>query len=129
MENTEDTSDGSDAQTRSQRERLGDAVGSARQAFSTSFDRLTGREFRRQFEEFANVVTTTILGLHRDNDELKIRIDKIQSSKKELASRPSRPPEAANTGIERRTIVLHLLPVALSVGALILGAVAILRTF
>jgi len=39
--------------------RLGDTFLSARQAFGRSFDRLTGTEFRRQFEEFSNVVTTT----------------------------------------------------------------------
>ena len=63
--------------------RLSDTFVSARQAFGRSFDRLTGSEFRRQFEEFSNVVTTTVLGIHRDQSELSdrlARIERIQSS-------------------------------------------------
>ena len=51
---------------------------SARQAFGKSFDHLTGAEFRRQFEEFSNVVTTTVLGIHRDHSELSDRLAKME---------------------------------------------------
>ena len=50
----------------------------ARQAFARSFDRLSGAEFRQQFEEFTNVVTTTILGIHRDQAELRKRLERAE---------------------------------------------------
>ena len=53
---------------------------SARQAFGRSFDRLTGTEFRRQFEEFSNVVTSTVLGIHRDQSELSERLERIEQT-------------------------------------------------
>ena len=60
--------------------RLRDTFDSARQAFGRSFDRLAGAEFQRQFEEFSNVVTTTVLGVHRDQTELSDRLARIEQS-------------------------------------------------
>lgn len=85
---------------------------SARQAFGRSFDRLTGAEFRRQFEEFSNVVTSTVLGIHRDQSELSDRLARIEQT------RPSNP--SANK-LVKATFVFSLV-------AVILGIVALLRT-
>ena len=63
-------------------------VDSARQAFARSFDKLTGTEFRRQFEEFTTVVTTTVLGVHRDQSELRERLARVEDSAQEEPSRP-----------------------------------------
>ena len=76
-------------------------VESARQAFARSFDRLTGTEFRRQFEEFTGVVTTTVLGVE-------------QSAQEE----PSRPPVQK---LVRWAFIFSLV-------AVILGVVAVVRT-
>ena len=92
--------------------RLGDTFVSARQAFGRSFDRLTGAEFRRQFEEFSNVVTTTVLGIHRDQSEFSDRLARIEQTQ------PSGPP--ANK-LVIATLVFSLI-------AVILGIVALLRT-
>ena len=92
--------------------RLGDTFVSARQAFGRSFDRLTGTEFRRQFEEFSNVVTTTVLGIHRDHSEFQDRLERIEQSQS------SSPP--ANK-LVIATLVLALV-------AVILGIIALLRT-
>ena len=92
--------------------RLIDSVVSARQAFGRSFDRLTGAEFRRQFEEFSNVVTTTVLGIHRDQSEFSDRLARIEQTQ------PSGPP--ANK-LVIATLVFSLI-------AVILGIVALLRT-
>ncbi len=92
--------------------RLSDTFLSARQAFGRSFDRLTGAEFRRQFEEFSNVVTTTVLGIHREQLELSDRLARIEQT------RPSNP--SANK-LVKATIVFSLV-------AVILGIVALLRT-
>ena len=85
---------------------------SARQAFGRSFDQLTGAEFRRQFEEFSNVVTTTVMGIHRDQSELKDRLARIEQTQ------PSSP--SANK--------LVIATFVFSLVALILGIAALLRT-
>jgi predicted nucleic acid-binding Zn-ribbon protein len=50
---------------------LRSTFGSARQAVSKSYDKVSGTTSRRQFEEFVDVVSTTVLGVHRDQTELK----------------------------------------------------------
>ena len=85
---------------------------SARQAFGRSFDRLTGAEFRRQFEEFSNVVTSTVLGIYQEQSELGERLAKIEQTP------PSTP--SANK-LVKATFVFSLV-------AVILGIWALLRT-
>ena len=92
--------------------RFSDAFVSARQAFGRSFDRLTGTEFRRQFEEFCNVVTTTVLGIHRDQSELSDRLTRIEQI--QTSSQPVNKLVIA-------TLVCSLV-------AMVLGIVALLRT-
>ena len=92
--------------------RLSGTFVSVRQAFGRSFDRLTGAEFRRQFEDFTNVVTSTVLGIHRDQSELSDRLTRIEQT------RPSNP--SANK-LVKATFVFSLVGV-------ILGIVALLRT-
>ena len=79
---------------------------SARQAFARSFDRVTSAEFRRQFEEFTNVVTTTVLGIHRDQSELRERLTRVEHS------------------TTRKLVVGAIF----SLAATILGVVALVRT-
>jgi hypothetical protein len=92
--------------------RISDSFMAARQAFGRSFDRLTGAEFRRQFEEFSNVVATTVLGVHRDQSELNERIARIEQSQ--------RPSPSANK--------LVIATFVFSLVAVILGITALLRT-
>lgn len=89
---------------------------SARQGIGRSFDRLSGAEFRQQFEEFSNVVTTTVLGIHRDQSELSARLERIEKA------RPSNPP--INTPANQ----LAKLVFVSSLIAAILATVALLRT-
>ena len=95
---------------------LRESVGSARQAFARSFDRVTGAEFRRQFEEFTNVVTTTVLGIHRDHSELRDRLEKVQGS---IQAEPS------STPVTQKLVVGTFM---FSAVALILGVAALVRT-
>ena len=90
-------------------------VESARQAFARSFDKLTGTEFRRQFEEFTGVVTTTVLGVHRDQSELRERLARVEQSAQE---EPSKPPVQK---LVRWAFIFSLV-------AVILGVVAVVRT-
>jgi len=86
---------------------------SARQAFTRSFDRLTGTEFRRQFEEFTNVVTTTVLGIHRDQSELRERLARVEhSTQAEPSTRP-------NQKLVMWAFILSLVAVILGVAALV----------
>ena len=87
---------------------------SARQAFARSFDRVTGVEFRRQFEEFTNVVTTTVLGIHRDQSELGERLAKVEHSTNAEPFTPSQK--------------LVMWAFIFSLAAVILGVVALART-
>ncbi len=82
---------------------------SARQAFGRSFDQLTGAEFRRQFEEFSNVVTTTVLGIHRDQLELSERLARIEQTQ---------PSTRSDNKMVKATFLLSLVAVILSVAAL-----------
>ena len=92
--------------------RLSDTFVSARQAVGRSFDRLTGADFRRQFEEFSNVVTTTVLGIHRDQSEFSDRLARIEQTQ------PS--------GTPAKELVIATL--VFSLIAVILGIIALLRT-
>jgi len=92
--------------------RLTDTFVSARQAFGRSFDRLTGAEFRRQFEEFSNVVTTTVMGIHRDQSELKDRLASIEQT------------QPLNSSANKLVIATFVF----SLVAVILGIAALLRT-
>ena len=84
---------------------------SARQAFSRSFDRVTGAEFRRQFEEFTNVVTTTVLGIHRDQSELGGRLAKVERS-------TSTEPTTPSNRLVKWAFIFSLVAVILGVAAL-----------
>ena len=91
--------------------RLTSDIVSARQAFGRSFDRLTGTEFRRQFEEFSNVVTSTVLGIHRDQSELSERLAKIEQTRSSNTSASK---------LVKATFVFSLVAVILGIVALAL---------
>ena len=63
-------------------------LGSAREAIGGSIDKVSGKDFRRQFEQFVNVVETTVVGIHRDQQELSKRLGMLEKSK---ASTPTAP--------------------------------------
>ena len=92
--------------------RFNDAFVSARQAFGRSFDRLTGTEFRRQFEGFCNVVTTTVLGMHRDQSALGDRLTRIEQI------------QASSQPVNKLVIAT----LVCSLVAMVLGIAALLRT-
>ena len=91
------------------------AFDSARLTFARSFDKLTGAEFRRQFEEFTNVVTATVLGIHRDQSELRESLARVGQSK-----------QAAPSTARIQKLVLWAF--IFSLVAVILGVVALVRT-
>jgi len=108
-------------------------LGTARQAVTRSFDRLTGAEFRRQFQEFTNVVTTTVLGIHRDQSELRDRVTRLEQRPGEdnyefrdrLVGLEQRLEEE---GIRPRRSLVAWVALILSLLAGLLGAIAVVRT-
>lgn len=59
--------------------RLQGALGSARDAVSGSVDKISGTAYRRQFEQFSKVVETTVVGVHRDLQELAKRVEALEN--------------------------------------------------
>ena len=51
--------------------RIRGAARGARDRVTGAADTITGVQFRRQFEEFTNAVTRTVVGVHRDQSELR----------------------------------------------------------
>ena len=92
--------------------RVSDAFVSARQAFGRSFNQLTGTKFRRQFEGFCNVVTTSVLGIHRDQSELSDRLTRIEQI------------QASGQPINK----LAIATLVCSLVAMVLGIAALFRT-
>ena len=93
------------------RKGLSGKLGSARDVVRGSLDKLSGAEYRRQLEQFTNVVETTVVGIHRDQQELNARLEKLEKSK---VSTPT-----------RRLIVTALI---FSVTAIILAIVAVVAS-
>ena len=84
----------------------------ARERAVGTADTITGVQFRRQFEDFTDAVTTTVVGVHRDQEELQERTDKLEQNQK------------------------FILPPALVIAfgimsglALIIGVISLVRTF
>jgi hypothetical protein len=86
-----------------------DAVG---KGMAGAIDKATGRDFRLQFEEFTDAVTTSILGIHRDQTDLRKRIERLEQ---DISSRKE-PAGASKLGVSAFIVSL----VALSMGALAL---------
>ena len=87
----------------------------ARQAVGRSFDRVTGTESRHQFEEFSSVVTTTVLGVHRDQNELRQRVEELERMIQQMPPAPL---------VKKLTVCL----VTLAAAAVVLTAIALVRT-
>ncbi len=125
--------------------RLREAVGGGGEMVTGTADTVTGVQFRRQFEDFTDTVTTTVVGMHRDQAklgehqaELRERLNAL-----EAAYKPSDPtPLLAE--LQERLDLLERAEVAGKIGgtpslaivfsvvaalALALSVVAVVRTF
>ena len=80
-------------------------------------DALTGAQFQRQFEDFTDTVTTAVVGVHRDQNELKARVDKLEQASGQ-----------ATPVIDFRATLSLGLSLVLGIIALALGIVALVRT-
>ncbi len=60
-------------------DRLRETVRATGEGITGTADTITGVQFRRQFEDFTDAVTTTVVGVHRDQEKLQERTDKLES--------------------------------------------------
>ncbi len=59
--------------------RMRQGFDAARGRAVSAADTVTGVQFRRQFEDFTEAVTTAVVGVHRDNEELKDQTDQLNT--------------------------------------------------
>lgn len=62
-------------------DRLRDAVGSVGETVTGTADTITGLQFRQQFEDFTDAVTTAVVGVHRDQGDLRERVDELETAR------------------------------------------------
>lgn len=65
---------------------IGKHLESARETVGESVDKLTGAEFRVEFERFTDAVTKVVLGIHRDQAELRAQFGHLEKVVTELQS-------------------------------------------
>lgn len=129
-----------DLEKSAKRKGLRGTFGSAREVIGGSLDKVSGTAFRRQFEQFTNVVETTVVGIHRDQSELDKRlenterlmkaaqttVDGIRRDRQELDKRLEKlersTPAVPPTSPSQKRIVVALV---FSVTAVILAIVAV----
>ena len=96
------------------RKGLRGTLGSAREAIGGSLDKVSGAAFRRQFEQFTNVVEKTVVGIHGDQQELNKRLEMLESSK---ASPPPTTPPTQKLVVA--AIILSVIAAILAIWALL----------
>ena len=92
-----------------------DAFESAGKSLGKVFDKATGAEFLRYFEEFTDAATTAIIGIHRDQIEIRKLLSKLESL------RPPETPRPLTSGLSLWSLILSLIALALSIVALVRG--------
>lgn len=129
-------------------DRLRDAVGSVGETVTGTADTITGLQFRKQFEDFTDAVTTAVVGVHRDQGDLRERVDALESARQsdptpqqvaELQGRvdaleaagatPERAAKPEKPGQANRRSPLTVAFGLVSVLALLLAILALARTF
>jgi hypothetical protein len=66
---------------------IGKHLDSARETVGDSIDKLTGARFREEFEKFTDAVTKVVLGVHREQAELRAQLGRLDKVVTELQSR------------------------------------------
>ena len=114
--------------------RIRGAARGARERVTGAADTVTGVQFRRQFEEFTNAVTRTVIGVHQDQNDLKVAQADLGTKQTALEAQQT----ALRTEQEklrqefekfRDPRMLIFCFGAIAVAALVLGIIALWRTF
>ena len=64
----------------SRSESWGDRLSSIREKVTEPIDRISGADFRREFEKFTEVVATTVVGVHQDQAQSTERLARLEES-------------------------------------------------
>ena len=108
---------------------------SAGERVTGAADTITGVQFRRQFEDFTEAVTTAVVGMHRDQSEMRGRLEDLEASGKsddttqqlsELRDRQDKLEATAKSGSASPLVIVFGI---VSILALLLGIIAVVRTF
>lgn len=86
-----------------------------KQKAGTGYDKVTGAEFRKQFEEFTAAVTTVVLGIHSDQRELRERLIRVESARSEKTAR-------------NKASMMVISALIISILGFVLSVIAIIRT-
>ena len=100
----------------------------ARNRTAGTIGAVTGAQYRRQFEEFTDVVTTTVVAVHQDQVQFKKRAEELEAAHRDQIQRL----EGLETA--HHDYILRIQMVGIVLGAVVLSAVllaviALWRTF
>ena len=114
--------------------RLRGAARGARERITGAADVLTGIQSRRQWEAFTDAVTRTVIGVHRDQEELSKAQAELETQhgalRQEFDVTHSESSEHFSQLRDRRRLWFAVLGVgAVAVAALVLGMIALVRSF
>lgn len=111
-------------------DRLRDAVGSVGETVTGATDTITGLQFRKQFEDFTDAVATAVVGVHRDQGDLRERVDALESARPAAAAElPEKVAKPEKSGKAKGRSPLTIAFGMVSALALLLAILALARTF
>ena len=116
-------------------ERFRESIRSAGESVTGTADTITGVQFRRQFEDFTDAVTTAVVGVHRDQGELRERLEELEAAGKsddtsqQLAALQERQDKLESADKSGGPSALVIVFGIVSVLALMLSIIAVVRTF
>ena len=100
----------------------------ARDRTAGTIGAVTGAQYRRQFEEFTDAVTTTVVAVHQDQVQFKKRAEELEAAHRDHIQRL----EGLETAHHAYILRIQTVGVILGAGvlsALLLGVIALWRTF
>ena len=114
--------------------RLRGAARGAREQITGTADVVTGVQSRRQWEAFTDAVTRTVIGVHRDQEELRKAHWELEAQhealRQEFYAMNSEKNVDSGQFLDSRRLWLAVFGVgAVAVTALILGIIVLLRSF
>lgn len=111
-------------------ERLRGLARGARDRIAGTADVVTGIQSRRQWEAFTDAVTRAVIGVHRDQEELRKAQGELGTQHEALNQEFHAMHSGTNAHTNQRPLWFAILGVgALGVAALVLGVIALWRSF
>lgn len=110
--------------------RLREAMETTGERVTGTADTITGAQFRRQFEDFTDAVTTAVVGVHRDNSETQRNLAELDSKVERGQTETRRRLDEIEPAVHSRKMSPLVMVFGLfSLCALLLSIAALVRTF